>query len=106
MTSRHLRIEPRLGTEADLRELDSTRESDWCLLDLLPIIAPTNTNVSNRPAGEESAVAWFKWKTFPECESFYDVPEMPCPQPELGSRAGAPVEAARYWLRLGRTDFD
>ena len=111
--SDYFSIEPRLGTEADLRELlDSTHAKG--LRVLLDFVANHCSNQHARfqaaLAGEENAKDWFKWKNFPEYESFYDVPEMPCLNLEPGSPARAHLlELARYWLRFGadgyRLDF-
>ena len=107
--SDYLRIEPRLGTEADLRELLDRAHAKGLRV-LLDFVANHCSNQHERfqsaLAGEESAIAWFKWKTFPEYESFYDVPEMPCLNLEPGSPARAYLlEVARYWLRFGADGY-
>ena len=107
--SDYLRIEPRLGTEADLCELLDRAHAKGLRV-LLDFVANHCSNQHERfqsaLAGEESAIAWFKWKTFPEYESFYDVPEMPCLNLEPGSPARAHLlEVARYWLRFGADGF-
>jgi glycosidase len=107
--SDYLRIEPRLGTEADLCELLDRAHAKGLRV-LLDFVANHCSDQHERfqsaLAGEESAIAWFKWKTFPEYESFYDVPEMPCLNLEPGSPARAHLlEVARYWLRFGADGF-
>lgn len=107
--SDYFRIEPRLGTEADLRELLDRAHAKGLHV-LLDFVANHCSNQHERfqsaLAGEESAIAWFKWKTFPEYESFYDVPEMPCLNLEPGSSARAHLlEVARYWLRFGADGY-
>jgi len=111
--SDYLQIEPRLGSEADLRELlDKAHAKE--LRVLLDFVANHCSNQHARfqsaLAGDESAKPWFKWKTFPKYESFYNVPGMPCLNLEPGSPARAHLlEVARYWLRFGadgyRLDF-
>ena len=107
--SNYWRIEPRLGTEADLRKLLDLAHAKGLHV-LLDFVANHCSNQHERfqsaLAGEESAIAWFKWKTFPEYESFYDVPEMPCLNLELGSPARAHLlEVARHWLRFGADGY-
>lgn len=103
--SDYLQIEPRFGTEADLRELLDQAHAKGLRV-LLDFVANHCSNQHERfqsaLAGEESAKAWFKWKTYPEYEGFYDVPGMPCLNLEPGSPARAYLlEVARYWLRFG-----
>jgi glycosidase len=111
--SDYFSIEPRMGTEADLRELLDTAHAKGLRV-MLDFVANHCSNQHARfqaaLAGEENAKAWFKWKTFPEYESFYDVPEMPCLNLEPGSPARTHLlELARYWLQFGadgyRLDF-
>ena len=111
--SDYMRIEPRLGTEADLRELLDLAHAKGLRV-LLDFVAnhcsDQHARFQSALGGDESALPWFKWKTYPEYESFYDVPEMPCLNLEPGSPARAHLlEVARYWLRFGadgyRLDF-
>ena len=107
--SDYLRIEPRLGTEADLRELLDLAHAKGLRV-LLDFVANHCSNQHERfqaaMAGNESALPWFKWKTFPEYESFYNVPEMPCFNLEPGSPARAHLlEVARYWLQFGADGY-
>ncbi len=107
--SNYWRIEPRLGTEADLRKLLDLAHAKGMHV-LLDFVANHCSNQHERfqsaLAGEESAIAWFKWKTFPEYESFYDVPEMPCLNLKPGSPARAHLlEVARHWLRFGADGY-
>jgi glycosidase len=103
--SDYFRIEPRLGTEADLRELLDVAHAKGrrVLLDFVANhCSDQHASFQSALAGEESALPWFKWKTFPEYESFYDVPEMPNFNLEPGSPTRAHLlDAARYWLRFG-----
>lgn len=108
-TSNYLRVEPRLGTEADLRELLDLAHAKGLRV-LLDFVANHCSNRHERfqsaLAGDESSKAWFKWKTFPQYESFYDVPGMPCLNLEAGSPARAHLlEVARYWLRFGADGY-
>ena len=108
-TSDYLRIEPRFGTEADLRELlDKAHRKG--LRVLLDFVANHCSNQHARfqaaLAGDESARSWFKWTNFPEYEGFYDVPEMPCLNLEPGSPARAHLlELARNWLKFGADGY-
>lgn len=111
--SDYLRVEPRFGTEADLRELLDLAHAKGLRV-LLDFVANHCSNQHERfqaaLAGDKDAISWFKWKNFPEYESFYDVPEMPCFNLEPGSPARAHLlEVARYWLQFGadgyRLDF-
>jgi len=111
--SDYLRIEPRFGTEADLRELLAKAHAKGLRV-LLDFVANHCSSQHARfqaaLAGDESAKPWFKWKTYPEYESFYDVPGMPCLNLDPGSPAREHLlEVARYWLRFGadgyRLDF-
>ncbi len=107
--SDYLRIEPRMGTEADLRELlDRAHAKDMRVL--LDFVANhcSNQHASFQAAlaGDESARSWFKWKKFPHYGGFYDVPEMPCLNLEPGSPARAHLlEVARYWLEIGADGY-
>lgn len=108
-TSDYMRIEPRFGTEADLRELLDLAHAKGLRV-LLDFVANHCSNQHERfqaaLAGDESARAWFKWKAYPQYESFYDVPQMPCFNLEPGSPARAHLlEVARYWLRFGADGF-
>jgi len=111
--SDYYRIEPRLGSEADLRELLDLAHAKGLRV-LLDFVAnhcsSQHARFQSALAGDESAIPWFKWKNYPEYESFYDVPEMPCFNLEPGSPARAHLlEVARYWLQFGadgyRLDF-
>lgn len=103
--SDYMRIEPRMGTEADLRELLDLAHGKGMRV-LLDFVANHCSNQHARfqaaLAGDQSATAWFKWKEFPQYESFYNVPEMPCMNLEPGSPARAHLlDVARHWLRFG-----
>ncbi len=107
--SDYFKVEPRLGTEADLRELLDTAHSKGLRV-LLDFVANHCSNQHARflsaLAGEKADMAWFRWKKWPEYQSFYDVPGMPC----LNLAPGSPardhlLEAARYWLRFGADGF-
>ena len=67
--SDYLRIEPRLGTEADLRELLDTAHEKGLRV-LLDFVANhcSNEHASFQAAlaGDQDAIPWFKWKTFPQ----------------------------------------
>lgn len=101
----YFRIEPRMGTEADLRELlDAAHRKG--LRVLLDFVANHCSNqhpqLQSALAGEETALPWFKWNPWPVYESYYDVPEMPSLNLEPGSPARAHLlDVARYWLKLG-----
>ena len=105
----YLRIEPRFGTEADLRELLDVAHAKGLRV-LLDFVANhcSNQHASFQAAlaGDRDAIPWFKWKTFPQYESFYDVPEMPCFNLEPGSPARAHLlDVARHWLRFGADGY-
>jgi cyclomaltodextrinase len=107
--SDYFRIEPRMGTEEDLRELLDLAHSKGLHV-LLDFVANHCSNQHERfqaaLAGDERALPWFKWKTFPHYEGFYNVPGMPCFNLEPGSPARAHLlEAARYWLRFGADGY-
>ena len=107
--SDYMRIEPRMGTEADLRELLDMAHAKGLRV-LLDFVANHCSNQHARfqaaLAGDESARAWFKWKNFPQYQSFYDVPEMPCFNLEPGSPTRAYLlDVARYWLRFGADGY-
>ncbi len=107
--SDYMRIEPRVGTEADLRELLDQAHAKGMRV-LLDFVANhcSNQHASFQAAlaGDESARPWFKWQGFPEYEGFYGVPEMPCLNLEPGSPARAHLlEVARYWLKFGADGY-
>lgn len=108
-TSDYLHIEPRMGTEADLRELLDQAHAKGLRV-LLDFVANHCSSQHSRfqaaLAGDQSAIPWFIWKCFPAYESFYDVPEMPCLNLGPGSPAKAHLlEVARHWLRFGADGF-
>lgn len=105
----YFRVEPRFGTEADLRQLLDSAHAKGLRV-LLDFAA--NHCSSQHPrfqaalAGDESALPWFRWKTYPDYESFYDVSSMPCFNLKPGSPARAYLlEAAQHWLRLGADGY-
>jgi len=107
--SDYLRVEPRFGTEADLRELLDLAHAKGLRV-LLDFVANHCSNQHARfqeaLAGDQSAIPWFKWKKYPLYESFYNVPEMPCFNLEPGSPARAHLlEVARHWLRFGADGY-
>jgi len=107
--SNYFRIEPRLGTEADLRELLDMAHAKGLRV-LLDFVANHCSNQHARfqaaLAGVKEDIPWFRWKAWPEYESFYDVPGMPCLNLEPGSPARAHLlDAARYWLQFGADGY-
>ena len=101
----YFHIEPRMGTEADLRELLGLAHAKGLRV-LLDFVANHCSNqhpkLQSALAGEKSALPWFRWNPWPVYESYYGVPEMP----NLNLESGSPVRAhlldvARYWLKLG-----
>ena len=102
-------IEPRLGTEADLRELFDRAHAKGMRV-LLDFVANHCSSLHQRfqsaLAGKKADLPWFQWKTWPEYRSFYEVAGMPCLNLEPGSPAREHlIEAARHWLRFGADGF-
>ena len=107
--SDYLQVEPRLGSEADLRELLDLAhvKGMHVLLDFVANhCSDQHARFQSALAGDENAKSWFKWKAFPQYESFYNVPEMPCFNLQPGSPARAHLlEVARHWLRFGADGY-
>ena len=105
--SDYTQIEPRIGTEEDLRELMTLAHQKGMRV-LLDFVA---NHCSNQHPVFQNGLAdqlvahsgWFTWTKWPKrYQSYYNVKTMP----ELNLRFGSParahlIEAAQKWLRLG-----
>lgn len=105
--SDYTQIEPRIGTEEDLRELMTLAHQKGMRV-LLDFVA---NHCSNQHPAFQSGLAdqfvahsgWFTWTKWPKRYiSYYNVKTMP----ELNLRFGSParahlIEAAQKWLKLG-----
>ena len=105
--SDYTQIDPRIGTEEDLRELLTLAHQKGMRV-LLDFVA---NHCSNQHPAFQSGLAdqlvahsgWFTWTKWPKRYiSYYNVKTMP----ELNLRFGSParahlIEAAQKWLRLG-----
>ena len=104
--SDYAQIEPRFGTEADLRELIAGAHARGMRL-LLDFVA---NHTSDQHWAMQSALAspesperaWYKWEKWPRYTAYYDVRSMP----ELNLALGSParvhlLEIAQKWLTLG-----
>ncbi|GAB4580841.1 MAG: alpha-amylase family glycosyl hydrolase [Anaerolineales bacterium] len=101
------KVEPRLGTHADLKELIDTAHANEIriLLDFVPNHwsnqHPTFLHAQANPGSPYRD--WYMWREWPsEYESFFDVKTMPKLNLQQGSPARAYLlEVARYWLEQG-----
>jgi glycosidase len=105
--SDYTQIEPRIGTEEDLRELMTLAHQKGMRV-LLDFVA---NHCSNQHPVFQNGLAdqlvahsgWFTWTKWPKrYQSYYNVKTMP----ELNLRFGSParahlIEAAQKWLKLG-----
>jgi len=109
-TRHYLKINPRLGSEADF-EAVLERAHQLGMRVILDFVA--NHCSDQHPAFVEALAEpnsrfhdWFTWQPWPRYKCFYDVPEMP----ELDLRYGKParaylLEMARTWLKKGVDGF-
>ncbi len=109
-TRDYLKINPRLGSEADFEAL-LERAHQLGLRVILDFVA--NHCSDQHPAFVEALAKqnspfhdWFTWQPWPHYQCFYNVKEMP----ELDLRYGKParvylLEMARTWLQLGVDGF-
>ncbi|HLF89130.1 MAG TPA: alpha-amylase family glycosyl hydrolase, partial [Anaerolineales bacterium] len=100
-------VEPRLGTNDDLKELIEQAHGRGIriLLDFVPNHwsnqHPTFLDAQTNPGSPYRG--WYLWRNWPdEYETFFDVKTMPRLNLRYGSPARAHLfEAARYWLEQG-----
>jgi glycosidase len=104
--SDYTKIEPRLGTEEDLRELIASAHARGIRI-ILDFVA--NHVSSEHPAlsaalkdPRDPAVEWFFWSKWPKYQAFFNVKSMPQLNLAYGSPARAHLlDVARLWLELG-----
>jgi cyclomaltodextrinase / maltogenic alpha-amylase / neopullulanase len=106
----YLSVEPRLGTEEDLRRLVAEAHARGIRV-LLDFVA---NHVSNRhPAflvasndPDAATRSWFYFRDMPgRYLAYYDIPELPILNPEQPGVRDYLVKAACYWLELGCDGF-
>ncbi|MEA4813129.1 MAG: alpha-amylase family glycosyl hydrolase [Anaerolineaceae bacterium] len=106
--SHYFRIEPRLGTEKDLRLLMECAHALGLriLLDFVANHSSVQHPAMQQALADRSTADWYQWKKWPKYAAFFGVKEMPNFNLAYGSPARAHLlEAARYWLEFGADGY-
>lgn len=105
-TSDYTSIEPRLGNEADLRELLDQAHARGIRVILDFVANHTSSQHQNFQAALSDRSSpyreWYNWSRWPHYRSFFNVRNMPQLNLSYGSPARAHLlEVARQWLEFG-----